>query len=441
MSDAIPGALSVPRTLNGAAPERCFSADEMSRRLKVLFIVSQPHSSPTISVHATLMRFLDRDRVQVHAVYPRLAAEEPYRSSGSSVLDVLPRTPGVDLRPVELGPVGGIPRPEMLAAAARSALPAGRDIASLIRFIRRERIDVIHTEIGARNAFYGYLLSRVTPARYLVHFHSQYGDWMDRASKFAVHQAPAVITVSSWTGQGIARDGVPPERIFPVINGIDIDRWSPAASGDTVRRDLGLADDAPLIVQVAQLIDWKRQTMMIDAFREVVVRHPSARLMLVGSEQDPAGSYLAKLERRAADAGVLGHVTFAGRRRDVDLVLAAADIFALPSVGDPCALAHIEAMAMAKPVVGVQAAGAPELVVDGITGLLGPADDVPALAANLIRLIEDPARAREMGQAGRERAVEYLNARRMADEVEAVYRQMTGGPSVPAREPAHSATV
>lgn len=103
-------------------------------------------------------------------------------------------------------------------------------------------------------------------------------------------------------------------------------------------------------------------------------------------------------------------------------ILAAADISALPSIDDPCPLAQIEAMAMATPVVGVRAGGAPEFIVHGRTGLLGAPDDAEELAENLLTLIEDPDRRRELGAGARRHVVEHLNAQRMADEVEAVYR-------------------
>jgi len=147
----------------------------------------------------------------------------------------------------------------------------------------------------------------------------------------------------------------------------------------------------------------------------------------VGRELAPptapgAISYTEELRRLIAEAGLAGQVVLAGQRSDVREILAAADIFALPSVDDPCALAHIEAMAMGNPVVTVDAGGSPELVEDGRAGLVGPPDDPERLAANLIALIDDPAARRRLGDYARRRVLDYLNAQRMADEVEAVYR-------------------
>ena len=413
-------------------------ASSVGRRLQVLFIVSQATRSPAISVHATLWRFFDPERVKVHVLYNRRAAEEPYRSSEMSLMGVLERAPHVHLVPAEFGPVGGAPRAELLTQTARSA-PAGiKDFAGVVRYMRRAGIDIVHAEEGSRNAFYALLLRRAAHVPYLVHYHSQYGDWMGRLSQLGVTRADAIIAVSRWTGEGIERAGVPARRIFPVLNGIDASHLNPEGiDGAPVRRELGVVDDAPLVVSVAQLVEWKRQHDLIRAFRRVVDVHPGARLILVGTEWNPPGgsqtmSYTERLRGLIAELGLEGAVVLAGHRGDVPALLAAADVFALPSVGDPCPLADIEAMAMGLPVVAVSTGGAPELVQDGRTGLLSRPDDPPALAENLLALIDDPDRRRAMGRQAREHALGYLNARRMSDDVEAVYRTVVGAETAPA---------
>ena len=425
----------VPRALDLPDPARLFTAEQLDKKLKVLFIVSQPTGSPAISVHANLMRFFDRERVEVHVLYNRRADGEPFQTDGTSARLVLPRTEDIHLRAAEFGPVRGAPSRALLSSTARSVPAALRDAVGLLRYIRRNGIDVIHCEKGPRNGLYGLLLSRLTRARYVAHFHWKYGSWMSRSSRFAVRRADAIIAVSSWTGRPIHVAGVPRERIIPVLNGIDVAAWDPSqVDGEAVRHEFGVEPGDALVVMVAQLVAWKRQALLIEAFRRVVEQRPRTRLLLVGKELAPskasgAVSYTDQLRGLVTESGLEGQVVLTGQRSDVREILAAADIFTLPSVGDPCALAHIEAMAMAKPIVTVDSGGAPELVQHGRSGLVGPVDDVGALTANLITLIDDPVKRRELGGHGRQRVLGYLNAQRMADEVEAVYRLVVNGSS------------
>ena len=90
-------------------PGRLFTTEQFGKKLKVLFIVSQPTGSPAISVHANLMRFFDRDRVEVHVLYNRRADGEPFQTDGTSARLVLPRSEDIHLRAAEFGPVRGAP--------------------------------------------------------------------------------------------------------------------------------------------------------------------------------------------------------------------------------------------------------------------------------------------------------------------------------------------
>jgi glycosyltransferase involved in cell wall biosynthesis len=426
---AVPHALDMP----DPAPAE-FSAETMSRQVKVLFIFSRPTNTSASSVHVNLMRHLNRDRVEVHAVFNRLAAGEPYQSAGTSVLEKLSSIPETHLREAEFGPVGGgTPKPQLLAATARAAIPATRDAVQLVSYIRRHGIHVIHSEEGTRDSFYGLVLSRLSGTKCVAHLHVKFAPWMSRPSQFGVRHADAIITVSRWGGEVLRAAGVPGERIFPILNGIDLSGWDPASvSGTGIRQELGIDHDDPLVVIVAQLAYFKRQDVLIEAFRSVADAYPRARLLVVGTEThlNPArghASYTEYLQQRVRDYGLEGQVIFAGHRRDVKQILAAANIFAMPSIDEPFGLSHVEAMAMARPVVAVDSGGIRELVDHGRTGLLGPVDDARQLAGNIRALIEDPARARSMGESGRRRVHDHLGAQRMADEVEAVYRLLAFG--------------
>ena len=106
--------------------------------------------------------------------------------------------------------------------------------------------------------------------------------------------------------------------------------------------------------------------------------------------------------------------------------MAACDIYAMPSFEEPFGMVYVEAMALERPVVALDNGGRKEIVVDGVTGLLSDVGDIDGLAANILRLIEDPDLRRQMGAAGRRRALEHFTPAAMARPIEALYRQLAG---------------
>jgi glycosyltransferase involved in cell wall biosynthesis len=130
------------------------------------------------------------------------------------------------------------------------------------------------------------------------------------------------------------------------------------------------------------------------------------------------------LERQAEELGVAENVIFLGHRSDVARLMAAADIFTMPSLEEPFGLVFLEAMAMKLPVVALSSGGTPEVVVHGTTGLLsGPGDSV-RLGEHLAALIRDPALRRRMGTAGRQRVELYFTTTRMAADSAMVYERL-----------------
>jgi glycosyltransferase involved in cell wall biosynthesis len=129
------------------------------------------------------------------------------------------------------------------------------------------------------------------------------------------------------------------------------------------------------------------------------------------------------------------HVVFAGFRTDIRQILAAADVFTMPSFEEPCAVAFLEAMAMKKPVIALRSGGTPKLIDHGKAGLLSDPHDINQLAKNIIALIENPALRHQMGDYGRQRVEQYFTPRRLAAEVEGVYERILGTAHEPYRSP------
>jgi glycosyltransferase involved in cell wall biosynthesis len=130
------------------------------------------------------------------------------------------------------------------------------------------------------------------------------------------------------------------------------------------------------------------------------------------------------LRERAGELGVGENVVFTGQRSDVALLLAACDVFSLPSLEEPFGLVFAEAMAMKRPVVALKSGGTPEVVEHGKCGLLSPPGDIDALAANLLRLLGDPALRIQFGEHGRSRVEEHFTPQRMASDFAALYARM-----------------
>jgi glycosyltransferase involved in cell wall biosynthesis len=136
------------------------------------------------------------------------------------------------------------------------------------------------------------------------------------------------------------------------------------------------------------------------------------------------GSERGALETLADDLDVTGKIRWAGHRRDVPFLLPAFDLFIQPSLHEGLPNTVLEAMAAGLPVVATDVGGTPEVVVDGVTGLLVPPRDSSALAEAVAMLLSDQNLRHDMGQAGRERVANHFAVRHMIEQTEQLYEQL-----------------
>ena len=193
-----------------------------------------------------------------------------------------------------------------------------------------------------------------------------------------------------------------------------------------VRQELGISRDAPVISSISRLFSWKGPTQLLEAAALVVKDFPALRVLIVGADEIyvHGGSYTAELKALVERLGITQNVIFTGHRRDAARILAASDLFTMPSFEEPFGVVFLEAMAMRKPVIGIDNGGTPEVVTNGKAGLLSPPWDVPRLAENISRLLGDAALRRQMGEFGRSRVLDYFNPQRMARETGEVYERL-----------------
>jgi glycosyltransferase involved in cell wall biosynthesis len=184
----------------------------------------------------------------------------------------------------------------------------------------------------------------------------------------------------------------------------------------------------PVFISVSRLFHWKGQVELLRAFAIARREFPDARLFIVGEEDKTAGAdrpnYLAELQALTRELGLEGNVIFTGKRSDVPRLLAASDIFSMPSFEEPFGLVYAEAMAMKRPVLAFNNGGTPEVVDHGKAGLLSPPRDLEALAVNMLTLLRNPALRARMGEYGRQQVETRFAPRRMAKDFEDLYLRL-----------------
>jgi L-malate glycosyltransferase len=400
-----------------AAPAPAAPADA---RLDVLFLTTAtlPPLGADTWVSVQLMRELDRDDHTVH-----LACATGPEGDPTPTFLAVRGVRGLHVLPVDLGPeLAGEPSLKGRLGALWATVPALGSLVRLARYIRRNDIRVIHSTDRPRDAFACTLLARITRARSIVHVHVGYAEWMSGLRRRSIRSADALIAISQFVKHTLAASGHPGRTTHVVLNAIDLDRWEPDVGRDEARAELGIPDGAPVVVTVCRLFEAKGPEQLIRAIAIVRDELPDVRLVIVGDDGPEQGRYTSHLAEVAAGLGLTDQVLFLGRRSDVPRLMAAADVFAMPSFDEPFGLVYLEAMAMERPVVALTNGGTPEVVVDGVTGLLSEPGDMEALAGNLVRLLRDPSLRKQMGGHGRRRVEEHFTADRMAADAAQVYR-------------------
>jgi sugar transferase (PEP-CTERM/EpsH1 system associated) len=299
----------------------------------------------------------------------------------------------------------------------------------LSQALRRARADVIHAH--QYTPFFYSLVARLLSRRPAVLF-TEHGrhqpDYPRRkrilANRLLLQRRDRVVAVGEAVRQAlIVNEGIPAPRIQVVYNGVDFEQFAHRpAERDCVRRELGLADDELVVIQVARLDYLKDHQTAIRTLGRVCRSLPRVRLVLVGE-----GPEMPRIEAQIQEKGLAGRVLFVGLRKDVPRLLQAADLFLLTSTSEGIPLTVIEAMATGLPVVSTRVGGLPEMLEDGESGFLAPAGDDAGLASAILRLSGDPDFRKRVGQRGRERALASFSEANMVERYRALYQGMLPG--------------
>ena len=242
-------------------------------------------------------------------------------------------------------------------------------------------------------------------------------------SRWKNRQVDCFIAASEAIRQMLVADGIPPEQVVTVHEGIDVEHVV-AAPPVNVHEAFWLPHHAPVVGNVAALVPHKGQRYLVDAAHLVVQEIPDARFIILGE-----GELREHLEKQVRDHHLEKHVLLPGFRTDVLGCIKGFDLFVMSSVTEGLGTSLLDAMACRRAIVATAAGGIPEIVEDNVNGLLVPPRDAHALAAAIVRALNDaPARTR-MGEAGFARVTERFSVEKMVASTALVYERLRSGKS------------
>jgi glycosyltransferase involved in cell wall biosynthesis len=290
----------------------------------------------------------------------------------------------------------------------------------LIRLMKLQQVHVAHSYLFHPNVLTP-IAARVAHVRVAIASKRSLDRYPSPMPRYACKLGNALADRITVNAEAVARfvaaeEGCPRDKMVLIPNGVNEAALHLSADGRGKRCELGVPLEAPVVGVVARLA-WKKGIRhLLEAAPGLVGTLPELRIIIVGD-----GPLRSDLEALASSLGIRQHVMFLGSRQDTLELLSTFDVFVLPSDIEGMSNALLEAMAAGRPVVATDVGGNPEVVVDGETGFLVPPGDGERMAAAIVKLLESPDMAEEMGAAGRRRVTEQYRVEIMVRRIENLY--------------------
>lgn len=307
------------------------------------------------------------------------------------------------------------------------------DLNALMRLyflMVKGRYGIVHCHTS-KGGFVGRLAARLANAPGIIY--SPHGDIFEGyfgsiktsffvlLEKFAARFTDKIITLTKSGIEPYLKAGIGKQSQFEYIyNGVDIAALEKRKVDRILkRRELGVENDCSLIVTAGRLVPVKGHAYLIDALVRIVREVPNIRLVFLGD-----GELRKELLGQVKALELENHVLFLGMREDVPEIISCGDLFVLPSINEGFGVVLLEAMAMKCPIVATNVGGVPEVVLDGVTGILVPPKEPLQLAMGIIGLLKDTSLAIRMAEGGYQRLKACFDIKETVSNTEVLYKEL-----------------
>jgi glycosyltransferase involved in cell wall biosynthesis len=304
-------------------------------------------------------------------------------------------------------------------------------LIDLTAFLRKNPYHIVHTH-NSKAGFLGRLAAKLVGVPVIVHtvhgfaFHDEEPLWRQmlfrNLERLASRWSDRMIFISQPLIDWALKDHIVGEdKIAKIYSGIQLDKFHPVKSEekDRIRSKWSLQKEEAVVGIVSKLWEGKGHTVLIEAFKLLKEKIKDAKLVIVGE-----GYLYDELFRRVGNNGLRDSVLFTGFQMDVSEIIATFDVAVLPSFFEGMGRVILEAMAMEKPIVASRVGGIPDLIDQGINGLLVRPGDARELADALERVLSDNGLAKKLGKEGRKKIKDQFSADVMVRSIEKLYREL-----------------
>lgn len=298
----------------------------------------------------------------------------------------------------------------------------GTLVPSYGRMITQLGIDVVNTH-GSLDSWTASIAGRISSRRPIIIRTRHKSTPVSRSwrHRLLYGRLPHAVTT---TGEAvrqelIARNRLDPSRVVSIPTGVDLERFHPQPLDTALRKSLNLGCQGPLVGAVTFLRPEKGMHVLIEAVRLLTMTIPTLECLIIGDGQEQS-----TLAIRIRKLGLEHCVHMVGFRQDIPALLALLDVVVIPSIEEGIPQSLTQALAMGRPVVASAVGGIPEVVKDGVTGLLVPPGNPAVLSEKIAYLLHNPSTGTRMGQAGREVIQERYSMENMLTQTENVYRRL-----------------